>query len=74
MIKTRIRDLREDNDYNQKYVAEYIGVKQNTYSDYENEKLNLSIETLIELAQLYNTSIDYIVYLTDTNKPYGREK
>ena len=66
----RIRNLREDRDLKQKQIAEYLQIHQTTYSDYELGNLNVPIEVLIKLAKLYNTSIDYIVGLTDNPKPY----
>lgn len=66
----RIRDLREDNDLTQKEIAEYLHVRQNTYSQYENGQRQIPIEALIALAVYYNTSTDYILGLTDERKPY----
>ena len=66
----RIKDLREDADLTQKEVANYLHVKQNTYSQYENGHRQLPIECLIALARLYHTSTDYILGLTDQKKPY----
>ena len=66
----RIRNLREDKDLKQKQIAEYLQIHQTTYSDYELGNLNVPIEVLIKLAKLYNTSIDYIVELTDNPIPY----
>ena len=68
----RLRDLREDNDIAQKTLAEYLHIKQNTYSQYETEKREIPISVLIKLAKYYNTSVDYILELTDENKPYTR--
>lgn len=70
----RLKELREDNDYTQEFIAALLNCKQNTYSQYENEKRQIPIEQLIQLALLYNTSIDYIVMLTDEIKPYKRKK
>ncbi len=61
----RIRDLREDRDLTQKQVADYLHIKQNTYSQYENGQRQLPLECLIALAKFYNTSTDYILGLTD---------
>lgn len=61
----RIRDLREDRDLTQEEVANYLHIKQNTYSQYENGQRQLPIECLIALAKLYQTSTDYILGLTD---------
>ena len=69
MLK-RIRDLREDRDMTQTQMAQYLQIHQTTYSDYEIGNLNVPIDILIKLAKFYNTSIDYIVELTDNPKPY----
>lgn len=74
MIYENIRNLREDNDKKQRELAEYLHVSQNTYSQYENGVLSLSPETLIKLAEFYNTSVDYLLGLTNEKKPYGRVK
>lgn len=66
----RLRDLREDNDYTQVFVADYLCIRQNTYSQYENELRQIPISSLIKLSELYNTSIDYIVGITDNPKKY----
>ena len=67
----RIRDLREDHDYTQQYVASILHIQQNTYSQYENGKRQLPIDVLIQLADLYKTSTDYILYRTDNPIPYN---
>lgn len=61
----RIRDLREDLDYTQKFVSDYLGMKQPQYSRYENGYRDLPTDVLIALAKLYNTSTDYILGLTN---------
>lgn len=66
----RIRDLREDRDLTQREVAEFLHIKQNTYSQYENGLRQLPIEHLISLARFYQTSTDYILGLTKEKKPY----
>lgn len=66
----RIRDLREDNDLTQKEVAEYLHIRQNTYSQYENGQRQLPLDALMALAKYYKTSTDYILGLTDETKPY----
>lgn len=66
----RLKDLREDNDITQKEIAEYLHIKQNTYSQYENELRQLPISALIMLARYYNVSTDYILELTNNKKPY----
>lgn len=68
----RIRDLREDNDMNQTQVANILGMSQTGYSKYETGENDLSTAILIKLAKLYDTSIDYILGLTDETKPYPK--
>jgi transcriptional regulator with XRE-family HTH domain len=70
----RLRDLREDRDENQSTVAKHLGYSQQTYSRYENGITEPSLETLINIANYFNTSIDYLLGLTDEPKPYPRRK
>jgi len=69
----RLKDLREDLDITQKVIADYLHIKQNTYSQYENGQRQIPIELLITLAQYYKTSTDYILELTDIKKPYPKK-
>ncbi|MBQ7338636.1 MAG: helix-turn-helix transcriptional regulator [Clostridia bacterium] len=68
----RLKDIREDLDITQQQVAEYLHVKQNTYSQYENGHRQLPIELLMQLALYFHTSTDYILGLTDVRQPYAR--
>ena len=68
----RIKDLREDSDITQKEIADYLHVKQNTYSQYENGQRQLPLDALIALAKFYNTSTDYILGLTNERRPYKK--
>ena len=70
----RIKDLREDADITQKQLAEFLNIKQNTYSQYENGLRQIPIDALIKLAYYFDTSVDYILGLTDERQPYTRKK
>ena len=70
----RLRDLREDNGLLQRDVAKILNTTQTNYSKYELEKINIPNETLRQLALYYNTSVDYILGLTNETKPYKRAK
>ena len=74
VVVMRLKDLREDNDFTQEYVAKILDCKQNTYHQYETEKRQIPIEGLKRLAKLYHTSVDYILELTDEQKPYKEQK
>lgn len=71
-LKYRIKDLREDKDLRQKDIAEMLHIHQTTYSDYELGNLNVPVAVLCRLAEFYDTSIDYLVGLTDEKEPYPR--
>ncbi len=68
----RLRDIREDRDITQSEIAAYLSVRQNTYSQYETGKRQIPIEHLIRLAVYFDTSVDYILGLTDEPRPYAR--
>lgn len=70
----RIKDLREDHDLTQRQIAEYLNIAQRTYSGYENGTRSMPIELLIKLAEYYQTSVDYLLGLTDEKKPYPHKK
>ena len=68
----RLKDIREDRDITQKTLANYLHIKQNTYSQYENGQRQLPLDILVELALYFHTSTDYILGLTDVTAPYPR--
>lgn len=68
----KIRDLREDNDLTQRQLADFLGIRQQTYSRYELGALEPSLPAMAKLAALYNTSVDFLMGLTDDKDPYPR--
>jgi len=77
IIKTnyykRIRDLRDDHDLSQRVLAEKLGMKQAQYSRYELGYRDIPTDILIALADIYNTSTDYILGRTDDPAPPGQK-
>lgn len=67
----RLRILREKRELTQSEVAEYLKTTQSYYAQYENNRRPIPFERVVELARLYNVSIDYIAGFTDdiTRKP-----
>ena len=61
MVYENIRNLREDNDKTQQEVADYLNIKQTTYSKYELGKINIPVDVFIKLADYYGVSVDYLV-------------
>ena len=70
----RIRNMREDRDITQSQMAKHLSIHQTTYSDYELGHLNIPIPALTQIADLFETSVDYLINRTDVQKPYPRGK
>lgn len=70
----RLKDIREDRDITQKEIADYLHIKQNTYSQYESGKRQLPIEALIALADYYHVTTDYLLGVSDIPNPYRDNK
>ncbi len=68
----RIRDLREDRDLKQKDVAKLLNMSQQQYSRIENGVNEIKLDSLLQLANFYNVSIDYILELTNVKEPYKK--
>ncbi len=76
MYYKRLRDLREDHDLKQKHISAILKISRSQYSLYETGKRSIPVDLLVILAKYYNTSIDYIVGLTNlpTRYPSKTEK
>jgi len=61
----RIRDLREDHDYTQSYLAKVLNCSQQAYSNYELGQRDVPTDVLILLSRFYDVSVDYILGITD---------
>ena len=67
-----IRNLRIDNGYTQKQIAQQLGISQNTYSQYEVGILNYPVDALLILADFYGVSVDYLLGRTNRKEPYPK--
>ena len=65
----RIRDLREDSDKSQQAIADYLFVQRTVYCRYERGEREIPVWALLKLADLYNTSTDYILGRTNRRDP-----
>lgn len=73
-MKLKIYDMREDNDLKQRQIADYLQCDQSLYSKYEREERDVPLHIMVKLALFYDTSVDYLVGLTDEKSPYKRLK
>ena len=65
MVYRRIRDLREDHDLTQRYMAEVLNCSQQVYSNYELGQRDIPTDILIKLSRFYLVSVDYILGISD---------
>lgn len=61
----RLREFRKEKNLTQKELAEQIGIKRNSYSDWETGKNEPSLENLVKLADLFEVPLDWL---------FGRDK
>ena len=69
-----IKLIRVINDYTQLKVQMETGIQQSIISKYETGELTPTTDNLLILAAFYHTSIDYLLDLTDEQKPYPKRK
>ncbi len=67
---SRLKEIREDRDLYQSDISKVLNITQSQYSLYENGIRLIPIDKLAILAKYYNTSVDYLIGLTDERKPY----
>lgn len=68
----RLKNLREDHDLSQKEIASFLNMSQTGYSKYEVGTNDIPTKILIELAYYYDTSIDYLLGITDIKDTYKK--
>ncbi len=61
MLSKRLKELRKEKGLTQKEIAQLLNIKQNSYSNWETGKKNPSQENLSQLAQILDTSTDYLL-------------
>ena len=64
----RLRELRDEKDLTQTEIAKMLGMFQTGYSKYETGENDIPTDVLIKLANLYSTSIDYLLGQTDNRR------
>ena len=70
----RIRNLREDNDLTQQQIANMLYINRRTYAAYENGINSMTPETLCKIADMFNTSVDWLLGRTDEFAPYPKSR
>lgn len=70
----RLKQLREEKGIFQKDIADYLGVSITAITYYENEKRDMSPDTIIKLAEYFDVSTDYLLGKSDVRNPNGETK
>ena len=65
---TNLKKLREDASISQKALADAIGVSQQSVNKYENHNIEPDIETLIRIADFFETPVDYLIGHTSVRR------
>jgi len=65
ILSKRLKELRIENNYSQREIADLMGISQVTYSHYELGRRSVSIQNLVKIAKIYNVSTDYLLGLSD---------
>lgn len=67
-----LKELRKDKNLSQSDIAKEFNIKQSMYSMYESGRRTMKIEMLCKLADILDTSTDYILGRTSQQKPYPK--
>lgn len=60
-MEMKIKEARERNKMTQQYVAERLGIGRESYARYENGTRNPSLQNLVDLADLFGVTTDYLL-------------
>ena len=69
MLYPRLRDCREDKDFTQRELAGMLHIDQRVYSNYETGKREIPVRVLVRLADIYQTSTDFLLGRTNNPAP-----
>lgn len=73
-VYKRLRELREDSDLTQQQVANFLNMKQPQHNRYERGFRDIPSDILIALADLYDTTTDYILERSDNRWGYAEKE
>jgi len=78
LIGQRIKDLRKSNNLTQQQLGKLLNVTKVSVCCYENGTRTPSLDTLIDLSNIFHTSLDYFVgndifVVSDNSEKYGTQ-
>ncbi len=70
VVNTSIKDLRKKKNMTQDELAEKLNVTRQAVSNWENGKTQPDIETLTQLAEVFEVSVERIIYGKEKSRWY----
>lgn len=70
----RLVDLREEKNLKQKELADVIGLQSSAISKYEKGATQPNLGTLIQLAEYFSVTVDYLLGVSSIKNPYSEDK
>lgn len=74
MIGKRLYQLRKEYNMTQQELADRLNLSKYAISSYENTNTSPKDELKVEIARIFNVSLDYLLGLIDTPLPYSRDE
>ena len=70
-VKLRLRSLRDEVGITQQELADKLFLTQKTINSYETGRTQPNIETLCKIANIFETSVDYLIGNSDVRYSYS---
>jgi len=61
----RVAELRKSKKWSMQYIADQLEIAKSTYAGYESGYREPSLDTIKKIADLFKTSVDYLLERTD---------
>lgn len=61
LIGHKLRELRISLEYTQEYVADRVGINTSHISNIENNRVKISLTTLVNVCNILHTTVDYVL-------------
>lgn len=68
-----LKMLRQEKKWTQNELADRLGVQASAVSKYENGKLQLSEQLLIQISSIFNVSVDYLIGNTNNREKSNKQ-
>ena len=66
----KIKDIRVNKGYSQKYMADQLNISQQMYSKLEKHDRNITLENLIKISELLEVTPNDLIEFFDSHDEY----